>query len=205
MPPSAAKTSYHHGDLREALVAAAERLMSDKASWTFTLREVARAAGVSHNAPYNHFPDRRALLAAVAARGFDDLTSALIDALAGLEAADAASRILAAARAYVAFAMARPSTYRLMFSADLAGHGDEGLKAAGARAFAVLSDLIADGVSKGLVRTDPEGTHALAAWSLVHGLGMLALDGMVAVPSGDPTLAGLTDAVAATLVAGLAR
>ncbi|MEX6979956.1 TetR/AcrR family transcriptional regulator, partial [Pseudomonas aeruginosa] len=63
MPNAEPKTNYHHGDLRSALIAVAERLLTDQSGKPFTLREVARVAGVSHNAPYNHFADRRALLA----------------------------------------------------------------------------------------------------------------------------------------------
>lgn len=198
------KKSYHHGDLRGALVAAAEQLMIEQASWTFTLREVARAAGVSHNAPYNHFPDRRALLAAVAARGFDDLSIALRRELAEVDAADVAAGIRATARAYVAFAVAHPSRYRLMFSAELAGHKDVVLRTAGEGAFMVLRELIAQGVSAGQLRADPHATHPLAAWSLVHGLATLALDGKVPATKDDPALVTLTDTVAATLVHGLA-
>lgn len=203
MPGSNPKKSYHHGDLRGALIAAAEQLMAQEAAWTFTLREVARAAGVSHNAPYNHFSDRRALLAAVAAHGFDDLTSTLRHSLAEVDTADVAGRLRAVAKAYVAFAVAHPSRYRLMFSAELAGFDDAALRASGERAFMVLHDLIAQGVSAGRLRVDLHGTHALTAWSLVHGLGTLVLDGRVQQIKSQ-AIAALADAAAGTLVNGLA-
>lgn len=204
MPRTEPKTTYHHGDLRSTLIATAERMLAEQAGGTFTLREVARAAGVSHTAPYNHFADRRALLAAIAARGFDDLTVALRRELAAVDGADVAAGIRAMARAYVGYAVAYPARYRLMFSAELVGCEDEAFQTAGGRAFSVLRELIVAGVSSSRLRGDPQGTHALTAWSLVHGLGTLVLDGKVPVPAGSEALAALTDTVAATLIDGLA-
>ncbi|HYM69483.1 MAG TPA: helix-turn-helix domain-containing protein, partial [bacterium] len=74
------KRSYHHGDLREALLRAAIDLVADVGPRGFTLREVARRAGVSHNAPYRHFRDKEELIAAVAAEGFRELTRAMLEA-----------------------------------------------------------------------------------------------------------------------------
>lgn len=205
MPNVEPKTSYHHGDLRSALIAAAERLLAEQAGKAFTLREVARAAGVSHNAPYNHFVDRRALLAAIATRGFDDLAATLQQDLASVDIEDVAARIRATAKSYVAYAMAYPARYRLMFSAELAGCEDGAFQAAGERAFKVLQELIAEGVSSGRLREDPQGTHALTAWSLVHGFGTLVLDKRVPMPSGNEALSTLADTLAATLIDGLAN
>ena len=204
MNPRTAETkSYHHGDLRGALIAAAERLMEEQASWTFTLREVARAAGVSHNAPYNHFADRLALLAAVAARGFDDLTAALQASAAKAALASTDTRIRMIACAYVAFAVRNASRYRLMFSAELSGFEDPAFRQAGERAFDVLRGLVEQGVTEGTLRADVDGAHALTAWSLVHGFGTLILDGKVPRPEGDQSLAALTTVIAETLIQGL--
>ena len=197
------KASYHHGDLRGALIAAAESLMREQEGWTFTLREVARAAGVSHNAPYNHFSDRRALLAAVAARGFDDFRDSMEAAIAAVAESDAVARLAASARGYVGFAVGSPPRFRLMFSAELAGYEDAVLDAARACSFGVLSRLIDEGVAAGVFRADPHGVHALAAWSLVHGLSNLVLDRMVACPHDEEGLTALTDAVGARLLDGL--
>lgn len=198
----AGRKIYHHGDLRSALIAAAERLMTERAGWTFTLREVARAAGVSHNAPYNHFPERRALLAAVAARGFEDFRAALQAAVAAAPAGDAATRLAAVARAYVAFATGSGTRFRLMFGPELAGCKDAPLTQAQERAFAVLGGLIEQGVADGTFREDPLGTHALAAWSLVHGLAILILDVKVRA---EATPSALADTVGASLMTGLVR
>ena len=76
---------YHHGDLRRALIDTALQLVTEEQDWTFSLREVARRAGVSHHAPYNHFPDKLDLLAAVAAVGFERLRDGMLRAMAGMD------------------------------------------------------------------------------------------------------------------------
>ncbi|MGB7099108.1 MAG: TetR/AcrR family transcriptional regulator, partial [Xanthobacteraceae bacterium] len=108
---------YHHGNLAPALVEAALALLDETQDWAFSLREVARRAGVSHNAPYKHFPEKRDLLAAVAARGFDALAERTLAALVGVEGARA--RIIACGRAFAAHGIANPALYRLMFGAVL--------------------------------------------------------------------------------------
>src|ERR1700735_4788679 len=108
---------YHHGNLGPALVEAALALLEETQDWAFSLREVARRAGVSHNAPYKHFPEKRDLLAAVAARGFEALAERTLSALEGLT--DARARLLACGQAFVARGVTNPALYRLMFSAAL--------------------------------------------------------------------------------------
>src|ERR1700684_3590235 len=118
-PNPAAPPAYHHGDLRPALIESALALVTEEQDWTFSLRELARHAGVSHNAPYNHFADKRDLLGAVAAVGFERLRGDLLSATAGTEAADAALAITG--RVYVDFGIGNPGLYRLMFGSELAG------------------------------------------------------------------------------------
>lgn len=200
-PPVAVR--YHHGDLRAALIDAAERLLVEEGDWTFTLRAVARAAGVSHNAPYNHFQDKRALLAALATRGFLALADAIESIIAATGHVDVARRIEAAATGYVMFAVDQPARFRLMFSSELAGEKSEDLLAATSAAFGTLRVLIADGVASGELRPDATTTHALAAWSLVHGLSGLIIDGRAAVDLDRPAVAELARHVGQTLVNGL--
>src|ERR1700677_201897 len=104
--PSAEGRPYHHGNLAYALVEAALALLDETQDWAFSLREVARRAGVSHNAPYKHFPEKRDLLAAVAARGFEALAERMAAARDGGEGAR--SRIAACCRAYVGHGIANP-------------------------------------------------------------------------------------------------
>ena len=160
---------YHHGDLRAALLAAAARWLDEQGADTLTLRELARAAGVSHAAPYHHFASRDELLAGVAELAFDRLA----DALAGAaRTPDAAHALLDIGEAYVRQALAHPAQFRLMFGPMLARKAEHaGLQRAAERAFTVLLDAA--------TRFAPErGLEiALAGWSLSHGAANLAIDG----------------------------
>src|SRR5215831_8690612 len=109
------RKTYHHGNLREVLVDAAIQFIAEVGPAGFTLREVARRAGVSHNAPYRHFADRKKLLAAVAAQGFRELTGAMRDATQGQ--AEPLDRLKVAGLAYIEFALRRPEHFAVMFDA----------------------------------------------------------------------------------------
>ena len=194
---------YHHGDLRTGLIEAAERLLRDHGSWTFTLREVARAAGVSHNAPYNHFEDRSALLSAVTVRAFAALKEALAAAIKQAGGSTTVVQIEAAATAYVLFAVAQPARFRLMFSADTAQSALADVGIAAEAAFGELKSVITQGVAEGALRPDPLDMHALSAWSLVHGLSGLIIDRRIAVAVDSAAIADLARAVGATLIDGL--
>ena len=165
------KTAYHHGDLRSALVEAGLAILAEGGDLgALSLREAARRAGVSAMAPYRHFADKDALLAAVATVGFERLAAAL-------RAADAAASPVAALKAqgvaYVAFACARPSLFRLMFGAGAPAKADELATAANAT-FKLLADRVAT------VAPPHEAIdRTLADWALVHGLAMLAVDGQL--------------------------
>src|SRR5208282_6877197 len=144
MRPKQSKTrkppAYHHGDLRRALIDAALGLVTEDQDWTFSLREVARRAGVSHNAPYNHFADKRDLLAAVAAAGFVTLGEQIVAATSGMENAQAA--LVKSALVYVTFGVENPAHYRLMFSSALVTAQEgrpESVAAAGADTRAILA------------------------------------------------------------------
>ena len=115
---SAEPRPYHHGDLRRALINAALALVTEEQDWAFSLREVARRAGVSHNAPYNHFPEKRDLLGAVAAAGFEALRERMRVSVAGV--ADPRTALIASAKAYVGAGVENPALYRLMFGPALA-------------------------------------------------------------------------------------
>lgn len=155
---------YHHGDLRAALLDAADALLDAGGDGAVSLREAARMAGVSATAAYRHFADKDALLAALAARHFRDFGAALAAAPAS-------------GPAYVSFALARPGRFRLMFGPLLARARDhEELVAASGAAFDAL------------VRARGSRAAAILAWAQVHGLAHLMLDG--ALPR-DLDVAGL--------------
>lgn len=169
-PPTETRpSSYHHGNLRESLLEAAETVLATQGVHGITLRAVAKTAGVSHAAPYHHFASLNDLLAAVAERGF----VALGDAMAvASQATQTGERLLQIALAYVNCARTRPAQFRLMFS-PLLTQSDRypALKAASERSFGLLlAASCAHDPSNG-----PE--LALCGWSLSHGLGNLLIDG----------------------------
>jgi AcrR family transcriptional regulator len=169
---------YHHGNLREELLARAEEVVREGGLGDLSLRELARDTGVSHAAPRRHFPDRQALLDALALRGFerlgDDLRASAARGRGGLEA-----RMLRLAAAYVRFATREPALLELMFVGKHRDGADE-LHAAGTAAFAPVVELIASGQAAGeLTGSDPAQT-GLAMFAAIHGLASLATAGMVA-------------------------
>ncbi|GMV19006.1 MAG: hypothetical protein AMXMBFR56_72300 [Polyangiaceae bacterium] len=163
---------YHHGDLRRALVEASLELVDAGGAAGLTLRGVARKLGVSHAAPGHHFADRAALLAAVAARGFEGLAEAT--ERAANRATSPVQRLEAVGVAYVEFAVAHPERFRLMFGAEVRGAPSAELADNGRRAFDVLVGAVRAAVGD----DDPERQRVttLAAWSLVHGLATLWID-----------------------------
>lgn len=177
-PPSVQNPStrrYHHGDLRAALVEAGLTLLAASAGEAPGLREVARAVGVSSAAVYRHFPNREALLRALALAGLAQLGAAQAAAMqAGATTKDAFN---ASGRAYVRFALANPSLYRLIFATagttdrtDMPGDDNE----PGRLLLGSVAQLYGDQLS-----ADSQRIVALRAWAIVHGLAMLALDGVL--------------------------
>lgn len=195
---------YHHGDLRRALLDAALDALARDSHATFTLRSLARDVGVSHNAPYAHFADKTALLAALADLGFSDLAERLRAAADATyhEGGDAAAAFVNVGAAYVRFGLGHPAHYRLMFSTpELADMGpDLAAARAGTTAFGVLLDVLARlhgapdvapatempaAASAGEPSLPAEvARDALAAFALGHGLTSLLLDQRAAVAVG---------------------
>src|SRR5437868_14157997 len=151
-------STYHHGDLPAALLRAAGRTLEKRGIGALSLRETARRAGVSHNAPYRHFPDREALLAALAAEGF---------AMLGERLRGKPGREMGAA--YVSFALEQPQRFRLMFGGVLPLAKYPQLNSAAKTAYQALTEALK-------ILPKPE-LAAAAAWSLVHGLSHLLLVG----------------------------
>jgi AcrR family transcriptional regulator len=171
---------FHHGDLRHALIEATAELIERDGPASVSLREAARIAEVSHNAPYRHFPTREALLAAVAAHGFRQLRLAFEEAAA----ATPENRMLALGQGYVRFAVAHPGLFRLMFGSGLDRQSHPDLAQAAQDAFGVLQRAALDGGSP-----SPRDA-ALGAWALVHGLSHLIVDNQLAQDLQDDAASG---------------
>jgi AcrR family transcriptional regulator len=168
--------SFHHGDLRRALLDAAGEILDRRGPLEVGLRAVARAAGVSQTAPYRHFTDKEALLAAVAAQGLAGLGERAAAAVAAAHGPEEALR--AVGRAYVQVAVARPHLFRLMFGPEVSDKARyPEVREAGERAFAVVVAAIAAGQRAGTIRDGEPGELALVVWSAVHGFASLIVDG----------------------------
>lgn len=172
-----ARSTYHHGDLRAAILAEAARLVAEQGADRVSLRGLARVAGVSHAAPAHHFTDRRGLFTALAAEGFQLLCAALTAAR---------GRFVDAALAYVQFAIEHPGHYEVMFDRSLLDPSNAELVAAQAAAGAELSRGVAT-LTDPKACADPAGAE-LAAWALVHGFSTLWLNDAVdaRVEAADP-------------------
>ena len=151
-------------------------LIARKGPQGFSLREVARRARVSEAAPYWHFTDREALLAAVAERGFVEMAKGMMEIWSRV--AGPSDRFRALGIGYVRFALAHPSYLRVMFGSEVPDKAvHPGLKEAGERTFALLVQAIMDCQTAGQVRSGDPEELAVAAWSIVHGLAALLVDG----------------------------
>lgn len=167
--PKPASKRYHHGNLRDALLLAADAVLAARGVPGITLRDVAKVAGVSHAAPYHHFASLDDLLAAVAERAFITLGDAVERASA---VADTRERLLRISEAYVNSARAHPARFRLMFGPLLARkRAYPAMQAASERAFGVL-------LAAACAHDKKNGPElALCGWSLAHGLSNLIIDG----------------------------
>ena len=171
--------TYHHGDLRTALVQAGLMLLATREADDLSLREVARAVNVSATAVYRHFPDKRALMESLAAEGLERLAEA--QHIASQAAGGGAAGFDATGRAYVNFAIENPALFRLIFASGSEGRRRSTRPAAPSEAMRFLRSSAAAIAPAGV---DPD-VLALGAWSIAHGLAMLILDGQV---DADPAL-----------------
>jgi len=199
--------AYQHGDLRAALIQAGLKLLGEGGVRSLTLRAAAQLAGVSHAAPYRHFRDKDQLVAAIAEEGFRLLTAHMRAELANAPA-DRPAGLRAIAWGYVSFARAHPGYFRTIFGGVVAedrGSHTPSLQAAGQEAYQVLRTQIAAGIRGGWLRSGDPEEMSLAAWSLVHGLSMLMIDGQLSqsVPN-DAAARAVTGVLIRSLENGLA-
>ncbi|HTJ42405.1 MAG TPA: helix-turn-helix domain-containing protein [Kofleriaceae bacterium] len=190
--PRRARRTYHHGDLRRALVDAAVAIIAEQGAEAFTLREAARRLGVNHRAAYRHFADKAALLAAVAEQGFRGLIETTQAEAASVTGP--AQRLAAAARAYVAFAAAHPAHFRVMFGPRLNEGAERKRRKSSSpfvtvdalveEAYRMLEAQVREGMAAGIFANDPGPHPVIALWAAMHGLASLVLMKRVDVPPG---------------------
>lgn len=186
-----AERPYHHGNLRTALLEQAERTVRERGVQELSLRELARDVGVSHGAPRRHFPDRQALLDALAVAGFERLGTELRGAMDGA-GEDFRARVQATATAYIRFATRDAALLELMFAGKHKQPSGE-LQQAAESAFAVMLELIEQGQREGVLDSgDPERV-GLVLFATIQGIAALVTGGMVAAEQLDELVA---DAIA---------
>ncbi len=189
-----ATARYHHGDLPAALVRSAVEMLDEDGGVDLSLRAVARRAGVSSAAPYRHFPDRIALLSAVAAVGYRELMSALV---ARHPEPSSAEDLADLGVAYVEFALSRPGLFRVMFAEGCDRTSPERVAAVEA-----IHAYLGAAVER-IVETEDPSVMATGAWSLVHGLAFLHLDGKLDATPREQVAARVRQAVLTVLTAQL--
>lgn len=203
---SDSREAYHHGDLRNAMIATAVRMIAEGGEAAFSLREAAREVGVSANAAYRHFEDKSALLTAAAAGGLEQLANRMLKAMNQATKSESAAqaaiaRFKAVGRAYVEFAMTQPELFRLMFS----GSGVACLASAAASLttptpWELLNRSLDSLAADGPLPADRRNGAELNAWSVVHGFAMLAIADHSRFPTGQERHAALEKALDFTVL-----
>ncbi|MAM88712.1 MAG: TetR family transcriptional regulator [unclassified Hahellaceae] len=199
MPSSPSNQSYHHGSLRAALLSHAMELLDTKGIEGVSIRAVARLAGVAHSAPANHFPNKRSLMSALAARIFNQLEN---EVLAQMETTSGqrAERVMAFAEAVVAFALTYPHRYRLLWRRESLIDHDAELHSAMEAVYALLIGTI-EGEDDEF--TTSLETRAIAIWSMVHGYLIMRLDGNLMEKTDELTQAPRHRAIITALLEGI--
>lgn len=168
---------YHHGDLKNALLVGVAEAIREQGPLTLSLREVARRANVSHAAPAHHFGNKRGLLTALAAQGYERLGQCILDEMTTGGAATAAQQLAATGRGYIRFARENPAHFSVMFRVELLDESDATYLACADACFGLLMASVQQAAVEGVLGgRDPE-TVAIGAWSIVHGFAALWNDG----------------------------
>lgn len=199
---AAASPAVEPSELRERILAASVKLIEQEGLAKLSLREVARRAGVTHQAPYHYFADREAILGEIAEQGFRMLTASIEASVYDKRwtARQIPDRIVAMGRAYVEFACDHPAHFRIMFRPELVDlEKCPGAKAEGEKAFNILIRTVSDAVEAGLPVSASQQALATTLWSLVHGLACLILDGPLAIKMPDAQREEQIDGVSRTL------
>ena len=172
----AQKRAYHHGDLKNALIAAGVDLLSKEGVAGLSLRKVAQHAGVSHAAPYAHFTDKQALIAAISTEGYRHLYAAISAAAERCEG-DPARQLVEGAWAYLEFALQDTDHFRVAMSGIVEKEDDyPAFVEMSQKSFSLLLRIVGLCQERGILRPGPTELVAVSLWSLVHGLVSLLLE-----------------------------
>lgn len=207
MPRQSKKTTYHHGNLRAALLDAGLRIVAEEGVDAVSLRAVARRAEVSHSAPYHHFSNKAELLAALAAAGFERMVMEIHAEITRLGQCEPIDQLRAVGRGYMNFAAANPSVFRMMFRPELTQPSQHPLlQGAEARAFGTLMEAIVACQQHNQLPAGDPFSFAVCAWSAVHGLSTLRVEQVLQeTPLGAYDWNLLVNVINEFAVAGLVR
>lgn len=176
---SMARKNYHHGDLKNALIKAGVEILAKEGIEGLSLRKVAQRAGVSHNAPYSHFPDKQSLIAAISTEGFKQLYDEL-DAEILSYPDDPRRQLQEGAGAYVRFAMDNTDTFKIMFSGVLEKEKEyPAFVEISHQTFERVVDVVRACQDAGILRSTPPEIMAVAIWGQIHGMISLMLEGQI--------------------------
>jgi AcrR family transcriptional regulator len=170
---------YHHGDLKNALIKAGVEILAKEGVGGLSLRKVAQRAGVSHSAPYAHFPDKQSLIAAISTEGFNQLYTEL-EAAVSPHSKNPKKQLIEGAKAYVRFAEENTDTFKIMFSGVLEKEKDyPSFVEISSKTFKLVVDVVQACQHAGLLPNDPADLMAVSVWGQVHGIVSLAIEGQV--------------------------
>ncbi len=174
-----ASHKYHHGDLKNALIQTGIEILSTQGFHALSLRKVAQRAGVSHSAPYAHFADKQALVAAISTEGYRKLFDCLASAVEQYRH-DPLSQLIEAAWAYVQFALREPAHFKITLSGVVEKEQEyPAFVELTRKAFGLLVEVTEACQQAGILKPGPSDQMAICVWSLVHGFTLLILEGQV--------------------------
>jgi len=170
---------YHHGDLKNALIQAGVEILAKEGMGGLSLRKVAQHAGVSHSAPYAHFPDKQSLIAAISTEGFNQLYNEL-EAAISPHAKTPKKQLIEGAQAYVRFALKNSDTFKIMFSGVLEKEKDyPSFVEISSKTFKLVMEVVQACQNAGVLPAAPANLMAVSVWGQVHGIVSLALEGQI--------------------------
>jgi len=173
------KNQYHHGDLKNALIQAGIEILSREGVNALSLRKVARKAGVSHAAPYAHFADKQALVAAISTEGYKEIYEKVYDAVQRHQG-EPLRQLVEAAWAYVEFALTDPDHFKITLSGVVEKEKDyPAFVEIAQKSFNLVVELVAAGQRAGILREGPPDLVAVSVWGLVHGFALLVLEDQI--------------------------
>ncbi|HTX89647.1 MAG TPA: TetR/AcrR family transcriptional regulator [Anaerolineales bacterium] len=174
-----AEKKYHHGDLKNALIEAGAEILSKEGVNGLSLRKVASKAGVSHAAPYAHFPDKQTLIAAISTEGYRRLYEH-IDAAVQKHPDDPLRELFEAAWAYISFAMSDPAHFKVTFSGVVEKEKDyPAFVEMSKKSFGLVVRIVTDCQAAGILKPGPAEVTAVSVWSLVHGIASLLIEDQI--------------------------